>query len=311
VKEPTQEFDQIVTDLLDGSPAVVNRGRLCELMRGNAGLVDRYVESFHLHALLHWRAGRAVPTRGETPICVETTSPAVEVSSRQLSRLNPERVPGRRKAWAQAVGGLALLCMGIGLGVVLNPVMNPPQEQEAIADPLEELVGWSLDIAQAQTPQERKAIYETQANSMRELVAEGRLAPEEKELAQELMDTGAWLAGNDDPVAEAERFGAIADKLLVRLNLATAGKDKPKVVKLANAYQRLNDVGVTKNLDRALAALPHDPKKKHKLDHVIANDGVRVQRLEEMLERHQDTNAKAINRALRGHRRHPNQPPKP
>ena len=75
------------------------------------------------------------------------------------------------------------------------------------------------------------------------------------------------------------------------------------VARFADTYRRVNEIGVSVNLERAIAKTPHDPKHKPKIDHLIAGDDGRAKKLEEMLERHPDASWKALNRALKGHRR--------
>jgi hypothetical protein len=196
----------------------------------------------------------------------------------------------------------ALACVAAGIGFILNLISTVPPERENGPEVVDQLVGWNLDIAQAQGHDDRQIIYDTKADGMKVLLTNAKLSFEDRDLAQSLVDNGAWLTNNDDPTAEAERFSEIADKLLVRLDSATLANDNKGVIKFASTYQRVNELGVAANLDRAIKA-PHDPKRKTKIDRLIAGDDGRARKLEDLLDRHPDASWKAINRALKGHHR--------
>ena len=314
MREPKREFASLLSALVDGSIDAAGNERLCELMQLDPALQDQYLDILRLHGLLYWRAGRAVQPPRTSRVENEVNRPNADVEE------IPERLPqfsqvSRIQRWKfQAVRAVAMLCLGMGVGFILNMSLAPSQREEKLLESLdvvEELVGWNLDIAQAQTHEERQKLYENQADSMRNLLSESSLSGEDKDLARTLVETGAWLASNDDPMAEAERFGEIADKLLARIDSASAARDKPRLNQFANAYRQLTEVGVSENLKRAIAANAHDPKHKRKLDHLIAGDDGRVKKLEEMLQRQSESNSKAIHRALKGHRHKFNPAPKP
>lgn len=279
------EFEELLAGVLDGSPDAVRNERLCELLRNDPQLCNEYADLMQLHALLLWREGRAVPSPGASPqpSAPSPTGPAV----RSL----------RSRSFRAAA-------FGLGVAICLGLFFLLPSAPDADAGPevVEQLVGWNLDIAQA-GPEKRQEIYDSRSARMYGLAAQTSLAPEDRDLAQTLVDTGGWLVHNDDPMAEAERFGVIADKLLARLDSASQKPDSPHVVKLADSYRRVTEVGVSVNLERALSVAPADPKHNPKLDRLIAGDSGRANRLEELLERHPDASWKAIHRAIKGHHR--------
>jgi hypothetical protein len=194
-----------------------------------------------------------------------------------------------------------MVLLGISLGLAASFVWSPPvvEERENGAEIVSTLVGWNLDIAEAESNEERQAIYNDQAPGMQVLVASNRLSREDRVLAATLVETGAWLTHSHDPMAEAERFSEIADVLLASLDSATVAQDQARMNKLAESYRRLTEVGVSGTLER-LSIVP-DPKRKLKLDHLIAGNAGRAKKLEELLDRHPDASWKAIHRALKGH----------
>jgi hypothetical protein len=308
---PNEELDQLLSGLLDGSPDSSRNERLCELLRAHPALQNDYLDLVQLHALLIWREGIVIPqtdipqTQRATPQLVVSHNASEESSEQfETASVNPitGRKPPSRRRWARVA---ALACAAAGIAFLLYFMIGMPANHERENGPevVEQLVGWNLDIAQAETRPERQSIYDTRADNMKGLMTTAKLSLEDRDLAQTLVDNGAWLAGNDDPMAEAERFGEIADKLLVRLDSATSANDNRVVARFADTYRRVNEIGVSVNLERAIAKTPHDPKHKPKIDHLIAGDDGRAKKLEEMLERHPDASWKALNRALKGHRR--------
>jgi hypothetical protein len=296
---PSEEFEQLLTGVLDGSPDAPHNKRLCELLRLYPALQNDYLELTQLHALLIWREGRVIPQtcRNDSQnMGVVEASEVVESASTQPAIQSP---PQKRKRWAKAA---ALACVAAGIAFVLNLISTVPPERENGPEVVEQLVGWNLDIARAEGHDDRQIIYDAKADGMKVLLTNAKLSFEDRDLAQSLVDNGAWLTNNDDPTAEAERFGEIADKLLIRLDSATLANDNKGVIKFASTYQRVNELGVAANLDRAIKA-PHDPKRKTKIDRLIAGDDGRARKLEDLLDRHPDSSWKAINRALKGHRR--------
>jgi hypothetical protein len=304
--DPNEEFETLLAGVMDHSPDTVRNERLCELLRLFPALQNDYLDHLQIHAMLIWREGRVV----QTPNLVSEPGKQlgiVEPDSRQSQRNNLRTTNRGSTHWVKAG---ALLCFGIGLGILLNLVWEPSADRENGPDLVEQLVGWNMDIAQAETKAERHAIYDTQAASLQVLMTNSKLSQEDRRLAQTLVDTGAWLTNNDDPMAEAERFSEIADVLLARIDSATVAKDNHRVTKLADAYRRLTEVGVSWNLERVIATGSPDPKRKPKLDHLIAGDARRAKKLEDLLERHPDASWKAIHRALKGHHRKLNTGPK-
>src|SRR5207302_5553476 len=85
-------------------------------------------------------------------------------------------------------------------------------------------------------------------------LAKVKVGSDDRDLVDTLLENSAWLTKNNDPMAEAERFNDIADKLVNRMDAATTAKDEKRIVQLASTYQRVAEVGIDSNLERAVAA---------------------------------------------------------
>src|SRR5205823_1756593 len=101
---------------------------------------------------------------------------------------------------------------------------------QANPDVVERLIDWNLDLTQARTPEERSRIYDEQAAELKDKLAQADLPPEDRKLAESLLENSALLSKNIDPIAEANRFSDIIDKLVARLDSATTANDEKRVV---------------------------------------------------------------------------------
>lgn len=304
MRQPEHELVALLSGVLDGTTAAGDQSRISELMRQHPRLQQDYLEAMHLHALLIWRSGKvASPDATTEPQLLAIQAGNEPPDRAELSETTPRRQSFRWRV-ARAAAILALsFCLGGVLFLALEP-RNPeaPTSSEEVVD---RLVVWDLEIAQAPTPDDRRVIFESRAPSMQGLIIKARLCSEDQELANSLVDTGVWLTEHDDPMAQAERFGEIADKILARLDSSTEPDDASRATRYADSYYRLTEIGVAANLERALAV--SDPKHKPKLDHLLASDVHRGKKLEELLQRNPDASWKVIHRALKG--RHHKSPP--
>src|SRR5439155_9847624 len=112
-------------------------------------------------------------------------------------------------------------------------------------DVVEHLVDWNLELSEAAPLSERRAIYQDRVVELRELLTMAELPPDERALADQLLETGSWLATNADPVAEAERFGDLAERVAAQLETASTADDAGRASRLADAYHRLMIEGVS------------------------------------------------------------------
>ncbi len=285
------EFEQLLASLCDG-PAETNRSdRLCVLLREHPEWQIEYLDHLQLHALLRWRAGS-----------IEAAEPATPSAEPSETRSRTAARSGKWRAWRLPVA------IAFTLAIATSVVFLAAPEAQAGPEVIGQLVDWNLDISQANTPEARLAIFDTRNNDLKTLVGHARLPVEDRELADTLLETGSWLTRNNDPVAEAERFADIADKLLARLDSAATAPDERQAVRLADTYHRLAQIGVSGNIERGVAIGAFDQPGKLRLDKVIAGNTKRAQKLEDLLARPPESSHKAIHKALKGHSRKPHTP---
>ena len=98
-----------------------------------------------------------------------------------------------------------------------------------------------------------------------------------------MLETAPWLARNQDPLAEADRFNDVADQLVTRMNLATRGGDHDRVERYARLYRRVRELGIESKLDllEATGALNFDGQRR--LERLILRDAKRMHALVALL----------------------------
>jgi hypothetical protein len=280
--EARVEFEQLMAALCDGPSETTRNCRLNTLLREHPEWQPDYIDHMQLHALLRWRGGATCETR--------TTAPA-----------------GTRRRWRLRATAAALAALAVGLGLVF--FLAPASEAQAAHEVVGQLVDWDLDISQAQSLEVRRAIHTSRDADLKALMLRTKFQPEDRELADSLVETGSWLTRNDDPVAEAERFADIADRVLARLDSPDMATDGQPAMRLAESYRRIAQVGVSGNLDRIAGTMTFDPPRKMRLDSVIAGQAKRAQKIEDLLTFHPESSHKALHRALKGHSRKPHSLP--
>lgn len=159
-----------------------------------------------------------------------------------------------------AVAALVFLTVGVGTWLFLS---HP--ELQAAPDLVGELIDWNLDLAQSESPQERSQLYASQIDDFQLATEKTRLPTEERRLADILLENGAHLSKDHDPLAEAERFSALADNLLEQMFTASKANDFDQVDRLADFYGRVEKQGVAEKLKKAEKAGPWDARRKQRL----------------------------------------------
>jgi hypothetical protein len=219
-----------------------------------------------------------------------------------LARLPRRRPPlvvvlWRRLPLRRGLGGLLLLAVGLGLLALL-----PAPQAQAAPDLVDRLVEWNLAIAEADSPAERQRRYADQAAHLESELRAGPVPAADAELARALFTNGTWLAGNDDPLAAAERFTDLTDRAHARLTKA-AGAQDPNLPRLLQRYHRLLQGGVQAHLDKSEADAP--PERKGQLERLRRRDAERQQALAALLETTPEPTRKQIRQALDAVKKHP------
>lgn len=272
------EFESLLAGVLDGPGDPAGNARLCELLRAHPEFQADYLDHFRLHALLRWRGGRVVPS----PLPADAAVPAAPIR------------PRARRPLVLSLAALVLLALGAGLWLLPSRTAGP-------SDLIERLIDWNLDLALADSAVSRNEIYNREAGTFRTLLARAPLPPEDRELAESLLETSSWLTTNDDPMAEAGRFSELADRVVSRLDAATDANDPERIARFAESYRRLTELGVDPNLERAAKVEKMDPERKKKLKRTLAGRASRAKRMEDILRRHPEASGRPPRWGGKGH----------
>jgi hypothetical protein len=199
--------------------------------------------------------------------------PEIEAAQRRLLKkaavVPPRPLPRpavfrRLGAWAAAAA--ILIAAGLGIWFAVKP--NPPPPSNVI----DQLIAWNLDLSQVRDKIERQRLFQARLDVIKTEVQSSPLGDEEKQLADKLLDTAAWLTENDDPLDEADRFSDLADEMVERLQAAP----KADASHLAKRYTDMARTGINANMER-LPKVPAD--RALKLEKLIQHEQMRAEQL--------------------------------
>jgi hypothetical protein len=203
------------------------------------------------------------------------------------------RFPARRLVLRSALAASILLAASVG-GLLLLDLSRA----SASARLVDRLVDWNLELADASSITARAEIYDEQGDSLRNEVAGANLPDTERAFAQELLTNAAWLSENNDPIAEADRFAAVSQSLLERMELARKNNNSKELRRLIKLYARVTKLGVEPKLKKILIAGGLDFEHMRRLEKIVLKDKLQRQKLESLLERSPDATRKQIKKEL-------------
>ena len=246
---------------------------------------------------------------------------------RQPVTLRPRPLALRGRALRTWTAAAALVLAAVGLGTWLltqrgdeRPVTSGPSDQQphraitdvasdttTIADEpgddepselLDRLIAWNLDLTEAALPSERDRVYVSQAAVLKKALEQEPLADLDRSLAEKLLETGALLARNDDPVIAADLLDDVADELLDRLNSAAGSDDVQAINRFGKRLSRVAEQGINAKLDRAEATTKLTPDHQRRLEKIHQRSGKRVQVLTNVVNRAPPKSQKQVRRAM-------------
>ncbi len=217
-----------------------------------------------------------------------------QLRSAPASRAAAPRILRVRWTWtSRAIAASILLCIGLGAWLV---VANRGAAASDVV--IDRLVAWNVALTEASSPQEAGRIYADQATALKQSLDRDSVSGDAKELGAKLLENGAWLSVNSDPLARADRFCHVADLLLKRIQPAAAAGDTRSVTKLSRRYHQIVSRGVDGQLGRVQPAVISDPERKRHYDRVVRKNADLDQRLQDVVERSPEPTRKAIRREV-------------
>jgi len=227
------------------------------------------------------------------------TPDASESRSAFLRSLSPVQTSPRRwlihPRWprprALAAAAIILLAIGAAVWYLAASGANRAQAAEVTVD---RLLQMNLDLAEADTPDQRARIYASNAPALQTALNRNPMPPDQKQLADKLMANGAWLSSNTDPLDGAERFDEVADLMLNQLQAATTAKQAKAAARLERQYQHIVNRGLNSQLKRAQNVPLDKPERKRRYDRLISRNAELDRRMKQLLDRASNPSPKEI-----------------
>jgi hypothetical protein len=187
-----------------------------------------------------------------------------------------------------------LLAAGIGLLILWS---SAGQTAEASAA-LDRMVDWNIEMAEAGSLDARGRLYAAAAGKLGRRAQEGKWSAEEQELAGRLLDNGARLARNDDPLTDAEGFTDVAAVLVRHMGAAASKRDARAMQRLGRYYACVIQSGVNAKVARLLSGGPAVAEHDRQLEKLLRRHAELRAQLAQLLENAPDASRKEIRRAL-------------
>lgn len=192
----------------------------------------------------------------------------------------------------------ASILLAIGLLFILTD-FSPVQKAEANETVVDRLVDWNLQLADAESDQQRQVIF-ADLGPLKSDLDRSHLAAPDRQLAQKLIDSGTSSMSHDnDEIDQAQRLGELADAVLERMDGASESRDVEALGSLGRNFAILSNVSVPAKLARAKASAGADLDRLHRIANAFHLDENRSQKLEKLLDKSPDISRNAIRRALK------------
>jgi hypothetical protein len=198
----------------------------------------------------------------------------------------PVRLPFTRSHWAIAASAAAAVAV-VALVTWLILPKHPPiiiREARGTSTIIDRLLNWNLALTQSTSAADRTQLYNEQAEALKSNLQVAALLADDRDLAETLLANASWMAEHDDPVAEADRFNDVADKLLAQMRAATDAGEFPRVTRLTDFYSQVAERGIAANLKRAEIVGPMPQGHEEKLQEVADRQDRQSQQLEKIAE---------------------------
>jgi len=172
--------------------------------------------------------------------------------------------------WLMAA--VLLLAVGLGSWMMLIPSRTPSAETL-----VGRLLDWNLDLTKTPAGPEHDRLA-NHAGAFQAEIHKARLAPEDRELAQTLLENGAWLAQHHNPIEQLEGLNGVADRLMDQMAKV---QDPRKAAELAAQYLRVSDEGIKATVVGLRANGQLTDEDRRKLDIVESRHTDRQKKIED------------------------------
>jgi hypothetical protein len=154
----------------------------------------------------------------------------------------------------------------------------------AAAQAFQNLVEWNLKLTENQSPVARHKMYAESAEDVRERTVRAPFTAADRKQADVLIKNGAFLADNQDPLAEADHFSDVAELLITKMD-AESNSSSQAMDKLSQTYLSVVDKGIHKNLDRAEVAGVQTPAARKQIEKLGQRNMMLQMKVEALLDK--------------------------
>jgi hypothetical protein len=180
------------------------------------------------------------------------------------------RPVARSVARRLAAAAIVLLAVGVGVGTYLHH----EHENRAVAssEAIDRAVDFDLKLGRSDSQVDRQKMF-NEGSSLLARQMSTRLLGDAHEFADSLIHSAAFLTQHRDPLAQADHYTQVADKLVSRIG--TTAKRNPKALaRLGQDYFNVMDQGVHTNLDIAATAPSaiDSAEYQHRLQKIIQHN---------------------------------------
>jgi hypothetical protein len=209
----------------------------------------------------------------------------------------PSRWPVLSRLSRTAIAGIvaASLLLTVSLAAWrLSPAVREASRETAKAKLLDDIVEWNFALAEANQAERESLLKEAPKFQARlQLMS---FSSDDRQFAETLLDKGAVLAQNSDPLLAAEHFDAVAEQVQQRLEKAAQSNQIGEAEKWAARLGSIDERGVEGQLDQ----VQMDHKKGSKSwEKIASHNAHRKQALQKMLDDSPEATRSAIHRSMK------------
>ncbi|HEV3142268.1 MAG TPA: hypothetical protein VGZ47_00120 [Gemmataceae bacterium] len=214
----------------------------------------------------------------------------------------------RLARWIVAACVLAIIGVSIGIGV-----LSTSSQARAESDVIDRMIDWNLQMSEAPTLEERQRLFAERADEFKTDVNKADLSEADRAFADYLMQTGAWLASNDEPVEEADKLNTLADQIVTRAQTSGKPMDEKKTQRFVQQYQKVaqNIEAKVEKAEAKATANPAATSAEHakKIEKIEARENKRLETLAKLQEKMPEASKKEIKAMLeQEHKKHKPKP---
>jgi hypothetical protein len=202
----------------------------------------------------------------------------------------------RRRLVEWGLAAAALLLLALVVGFILS--LTGQTRTTHAASVLGEMIDWNIELAQTEDVCDRQKLYASRAGRLGDRARTESLSPEDSALAERLIENGARLVRQSDPLGEAEAFTDVEADLVISMDAASARGDAAAMQRLGGYYSRVVQSGINAKVARVNPDGAVSVEGDRRLERILRRHGELRERVAAMLEKSPDLSSADIRRAL-------------